>query len=171
MIDVNEIRSAFKQLNAKVQDIKIENRKLLEGISRKPEAHKVDSEEGHEHNDKYRLKFGAEDEAIIKLLQKPLYKFNESASGANNKKGDNLAKLTYDKELRGFENYKKTQGVREGRELTNVVEYMKAVGEKRYKVGKKKRQRILNDNSRGGFINERNRRFNAKLQKERETRE
>ena len=63
-------------------------------------------------------------------------------------KGGQSAKLTYDKELRGFENYKKTQGVHEGRVLTNVVEYMKAVGEKRYKVGKKKRQGILNDNLR-----------------------
>ena len=171
MIDVNEIRSTFKELNARVQDIKIENRKLLEGIGSKPETHQLNSGEGHEYNDKYRLKSGTEDAAIIKLLQKPLYEFIETASKANSQKGDNLAKLTYDKELRGFENYKKTQAVPEGKELTNVVEYMKAVAEKRYKVGKKKRQGIRRGDSGGGFINERNRRFNARLQKERETKE
>ncbi|CCF57188.1 hypothetical protein KAFR_0C01950 [Kazachstania africana CBS 2517] len=151
-MDMANLREEFRDLRKKCREIKIENRKLI-SIASKPKTYSIREEEiGAEVSDE-----DEDDSEIIKLLTKPLREFETEAHVAENK--EDIDRLTYNKEVMSL-------GKREKRDVESLVSEMNRISDERYKKGAQKRRR-LKDTERG-FINEQNKAFNLRLEKEKE---
>lgn len=164
-MDIEEAKVQFKVLSAKCQDIRISNRKLLDDES-KPKVYSLKDEGELEKN-------GDIDDEVtknIKLMNTTLREFEtqELRNGLKQRnedvKGDRTAKLTYDKDLKMI---KKDNNIKYKNNIDKLVNHLNLVSKKRYQVTKKKLNRQSGLGGDDGFISERNKQFNAKLDRER----
>ncbi|CAB4252010.1 similar to Kazachstania africana KAFR_0C01950 hypothetical protein [Maudiozyma barnettii] len=159
-MNFSESRKLFKELRRKCKDIEIDDRKLVE-IHQKPlvySAKDLGEEEDDINKDQLET-IGAD------IFNTPLYEFEARIKEKVDKSNDTLAKKTYDKEIKDIKKFKISENEKSDK-LDELVNHLNSKAKKRYKVLKKKTER--DEQFAGGFINDRNRQFNSKLNKERQ---
>lgn len=161
----------FNGLRKRCQRIKIENRKMLETMS-KPRVYQLESEE---HDPTESGTVDDEEEELLKLLNTSLRDM-ESKYGRNKDKtittlqGDQIAKSTYDKELKLVSKIKYQHRNDNFGNVDAMVENLNQTSKKRYMVRKTQinaSKMNENDTSNGAYINVKNKQFNDKLNRER----
>ncbi|KAK5781370.1 Syf2p PWA37_004807 [Arxiozyma heterogenica] len=188
MTDYEAIESKFKLLRKRCQDIKVENRKVLEAIG-KPKIYQITV--NNDQSDQNDLNYTELEDTIennqetLKLLNMTLRDF-EKKYGINmyntNKKeslvsiqGDTLAKFTYEKEMKAMSKLKH-QHKDNINNIDAIAENLKQTSRKRYMIRKKQiYETNYNNNTYSGnsnrpnnmaYINIKNKQFNDKLQRE-----
>ncbi|CAL9732459.1 pre-mRNA-splicing factor Syf2p [Monosporozyma unispora] len=162
------LQKEFNGLRRRCQTVKIENRKLLETMS-KPRVYQLDFEENN--NDEDISDLNEEDNHLLKLLTTPLrdlkFKYKSEKNSLGTIEGDQLAKFTYDKELKSVSKIKYQQ--RNIKTVDAMVKNLNETGKKRYMIRKDQLTKNVNnenDTSNGAFINLKNKQFNDKLNRE-----
>ena len=185
MFDYETIESKFRFLRKRCQDIKIENRKVLEAVN-KPKIYQITVNDNRSNENKINYTNTQDstknDHEILKLLNMTLRDIEKKygVNMYNNKKeesvisiqGDKLAKYTYEKELKAISKIK-YQRKDDMNNIDVIVEHLNQTSKKKYMI-KKKQINELNYGSgsnnsssdNDGYINIKNKQFNDKLQRE-----
>lgn len=189
MIDYDTIESKFKLLKKRCQDIKVENRKVLEIVS-KPKTYQISANDDQSNQSKTNYT-GMQDASeknheTLKLLNMTLRdmekKYGVNIYNANKKEsvvsiqGDKLAKYTYEKERKAISKLK-YQYKGDINNIDAIAENLKQTSKKRYAIRKKQIDESNYSNnsnyssynngaSNTGYINIKNKQFNDKLQRE-----
>ncbi|SMN18093.1 similar to Kazachstania africana KAFR_0C01950 hypothetical protein [Maudiozyma saulgeensis] len=159
-MDLSESRKLFKELRRKCKDIEINDRKLIE-THQKPLVYSAkDLEEGDEDTETGQLNNVGAD-----VFNTPLYEFENLKKEKVDKSDDTLAKKTYEKEIKDIKKFKSRESEKADK-LEELVNHLNSDAKNRYKVQKKKMAR--QEQLAGGFINDRNKQFSSKLNKERQ---
>lgn len=189
MIDYDTIESKFKLLKKRCQDIKVENRKVLEIVS-KPKIYQISANDDQSNQSKTNYT-GMQDASeknheTLKLLNMTLRdmekKYGVNMYNANKKEsvvsiqGDKLAKYTYEKERKAISKLK-YQYKGDINNIDAIAENLKQTSKKRYAIRKNQIDESNYSNnsnyssynngaSNTGYINIKNKQFNDKLQRE-----
>lgn len=189
MIDYETIESKLKLLKKRCQDIKVENRKVLEIVS-KPKIYQISANDDQSNQSKTNYT-GMQDASeknheTLKLLNMTLRdmekKYGVNIYNANKKEsvvsiqGDKLAKYTYEKERKAISKLK-YQYKGDINNIDAIAENLKQTSKKRYAIRKKQIDESNYSNnsnyssynngaSNTGYINIKNKQFNDKLQRE-----
>lgn len=189
MIDYETIESKLKLLKKRCQDIKVENRKVLEIVS-KPKIYQISANDDQSNQSKTNYT-GMQDASeknheTLKLLNMTLRdmekKYGVNMYNANKKEsvvsiqGDKLAKYTYEKERKAISKLK-YQYKGDINNIDAIAENLKQTSKKRYAIRKKQIDESNYSNnsnyssynngaSNTGYINIKNKQFNDKLQRE-----
>lgn len=163
--DYESMERRFNGLRKRCQRVKIENRKMLETMS-KPRVYQLESEE----IDPIELV----NDDTLKLLNTSLRDLESKYGNKKNKtmtklQGDQVAKLTYDKELKLVSKIKYQHRNDTFENVDAMVENLNQTSKKRYMVRKSQinaSKTNENDTSGGAYINVKNKQFNDKLNRE-----
>lgn len=160
MIDFEKVSAEFKQLKRRCQDIKIQNRKLVEAKG-KPLVYSAQDMEDD----------GSDDEEDVSkpsdIFNMTLAQFEAQKREKVDKTQYNLAKLTYDKEIRDIKKFKTGAEKSEKDRLNGLVKHLNKDAKDRYQVQKKKIDR-KEKQAVSGFINDKNKQFNQLIDKQRD---
>ena len=165
-MDLAATKQKFKELKRTCKDIEIEDRKLIE-TQKKPKVYSAKDLEDEniivedEASDQEEFRNIGSD-----LFNTPLYIFEARKKEKIDKTSDSLAKRTYDKEIKDITKFRSRESEKSDK-LDELVNHLNSDSQKRYKVQKKKN--VHNDLLAGGFINDKNKQFNSKISKERES--
>ena len=165
-MDLTAIKQKFKELKRKCKDIEIEDRKLIEThkkptvyIAKDLEDENVVQEDDVSDEDEF-------DNTGVDLFNTPVYIFEARRKEKVDKTNETLAKRTYDKEIKDITKFRSRESDKSDK-LDELVNHLNADAKKRYKVQKKRI--VHNELLAGGFINDKNKQFNSRITKERES--
>lgn len=165
-MDFIAIRQKFLELKRKCKDIEIEDRKLIETQTKPVVYSPKDLEDENISDDADsgdREEFGTTGSDVFNT---PLYVFEARKKEKVDKTNDTLAKRTYDKEIKDIKRFRSRESEKSDK-LDELVNHLNSDAKKRYNIQKK---RIVHNELRaGGFINDKNKQFNSKITKERES--
>lgn len=160
-MDLIQIRKEFKELKKKCKGIEIENRKLIDSSS-KPKVYSTKDVEDEGNDNEIAS------DSNVALLNTTLGEFEKRKKSSTDKHTYNLAKLTYDKEIK-ISKKNRTHNDSKNDKLDNLVKHMNTETNKRYKI--QKRRGVRDEQLGHGYINQKNQQFNAKLEKEQNKKE
>ncbi|KAG0663940.1 pre-mRNA-splicing factor syf2 [Maudiozyma exigua] len=106
-----------------------------------------------------------EDRKLIETHKKPVVYSPKDLEDVD-KTNDTLAKRTYDKEIKDIKRFRSRESEK-GDKLDELVNHLNSNAKKRYNIQKKRI--VHNELLAGGFINDKNKQFNSKITKERES--